>query len=197
MDEWKNYSDWLKKHLKPGRYRHSLGTRDAARELAVRFGEDPQRAALAGLLHDCGKSLGDEALNDAARAYGFPMDDIFLRCPNLLHAPAGAWIAREKLGVTDEAVLSAICWHTVPSFAMTGLDKVVSVADLIEPGRDYPGVDGLREMAMKDLDGAFMLGLTKVMIHVLEQGRLLHPNTVTVYNDMRSKWIEEQKDKKL
>lgn len=185
MNERMDCEIWLSERLDPKRYRHSLGTRQTAAELAERFGQDAGRAALAGLLHDCGKSLDEASMIRAAKAYGFPLDDIFLRRPALLHAPAGAWIAREELGVTDEAVLSAVCWHTVPRRDMTGLDKVVSVADLIEPTREYPGVRELRGAALRDLDEAFLMGLEQVMIHVLEQGRLLHPNTVTVYNDLR------------
>ena len=83
------YRQWLIKHLKPARYEHSLGTQSAAAELARRFGEDPGRASLAGLLHDCGKSLDDASLVRTARAYGFDMDEILLRSPALLHAPAG------------------------------------------------------------------------------------------------------------
>jgi predicted HD superfamily hydrolase involved in NAD metabolism len=188
------YRQWLNDHLDPVRYAHSLGTQRAAAALARRFGEDPGRASLAGLLHDCGKSLDDASLVRAARAYGFDIDEILLRCPALLHAPAGAWIAREQLGVTDAAVLSAICWHTVPRPDMSALDKVVSVADLIEPTRSYPGVDRLRLAAERDLDEAFMLGLERVMIHVLERGYLLHPTTVTVYNSIRWNRMENAQD---
>lgn len=176
---------WLQQHLDERRFVHSLGTEAAARMLALRFGQDPERAALAGRLHDCAKKLPNEALVARYCAAGLPTDDILLHSPQLLHAPVGALVAQEELHVHDPQVLSAIRWHTVPRRDMAPLDMVVSVADLIEPSRSFPGVDALRKIAERNLIEAFIESLAYVMRHVLERGRLLHPDTVWVYNTMK------------
>jgi predicted HD superfamily hydrolase involved in NAD metabolism len=176
---------YLKANLKPRRVEHSLGVEKAARELALRYGADPEKAALAGLVHDCAKSLKPEIMLQYAVQAGFPVDDACrLSSPFVLHAPAGVVIAEKVLGICDSEVLSAVCWHTVPKPDMSTLDKVVSLADTIEPNRDFDGVEDIRAAAKKSLDGAFRLSLAKVMTHVLEMGLYLHPMTLQVYNDL-------------
>lgn len=175
---------WLKANLKPRRFEHSLGVEGTARELARRFGCDGEKAALAGLVHDCAKSLElDKMIRYAMRA-GFPTDGTSGAGAGILHAPAGAVVALEELGISDREVLSAVCWHTVPRLDMSKLDKVVSLADIIEPGRDFEGVEKIRAAARKDLDEAFRLSLARVMRHVLDEGLFLHPLTLQVYNDL-------------
>lgn len=175
---------YLKTNLKPKRVEHSLGVECAARELAVQFGCDAEKAALAGLAHDCAKSMELDKMMEYARQAGFPMDGMCGAGAGILHAPAGAVVAMNRLGITDREVLSAICWHTVPRPDMTTLDKVVSLADIIEPGRDFDGVEKIRVAARKDLDEAFRLSLARVMRHVLDEGLFLHPQTLQVYNEL-------------
>jgi predicted HD superfamily hydrolase involved in NAD metabolism len=175
---------FLKENLKPKRLKHSLGVEKCARELAQRFGCDPEKAALAGLLHDCAKNLELGKMMEYAKRVGFPMDGASGAGAGILHAPAGAVVAREALGITDREVLSAICWHTVPRPDMSTLDKVVSLADIIEPGRDFEGVQRIRAAAKHDLDEAFRLSLARVMRYVLDEGLFLHPQTLQVYNEM-------------
>ena len=175
---------FLKENVRPKRVKHSLGTEKAARELAERFGCDPAKAALAGLAHDCAKGLAPELMQRYAEEAGFAVDELCRCSPQILHAPAGATLARMKLGITDQEVLSAICWHTVPRLRMATLEKVVSVADLIEETRDFEGVEAIRMAAKTDLDKAFRLSLARVIIHVLENGLPVHPDTITVYNEL-------------
>ena len=175
---------WLKANLKPKRVAHSLGVEATARKLAQRFGCDAEKAAVAGLLHDCAKSLPQELQAAYAREAGFDVDKLSLMSEGVLHAPAGAIVARLELGVTDQDVLSAIFWHNIPSRSMTALDICVSLGDLIEPNRDFDGVEELRRAAKTDLMEAFRLGLAQVMRFVLERGLPLHPQTLEVYNDL-------------
>lgn len=173
---------YLKANLKPKRVQHCLGVEKAAAELAARYGADPNKAALAGLVHDCAKSMDVALMMEYARQAGFPMEGITMAGAGILHAPAGAVVAQRVLGINDQGVLSAVCWHTVPCLHMSTLDKVVSLADIIEPNRDFSGVERIRAAAKKSLDEAFRLSLARVMAHVLDEGLYLHPQTLQVYN---------------
>ena len=173
---------YLKAHLKKGRFRHSLAVEEEARRMAERFGLDAEKAARAGLIHDVAKNMPKEDQRAALLADGFPIDPYYDAAPALYHGPAGAYIARTELGETDEEILDAIRYHTIPSLEPRPLAKVVFIADVIEPGRDFPGVDALREAARRDLDGAFLLALAMPMAYELERRHVVHPNSLTLYN---------------
>lgn len=173
---------WMNGHLKPKRVRHCLGTEQAAGELARRWGCDEEKAELSGLVHDCAKSLPVEEMAVRAARAGFAVDRLSRGSTGILHAPAGADVARLELGIADEEVLSAVFWHTVPHLEMTKLETVVSLADMIEPNRDYDGLDTLRALAMEDLDEAFRQSLARCIAHVAQGGWVLHPCSVEVYN---------------
>lgn len=175
---------YLRAHLKPKRIEHCLGVEKTARELALRYGCDAEKAALAGLVHDCAKNLDPVSMAQYAREAGYPMDGSCGAGAGILHAPAGAVVAMKHLGITDREVLSAVCWHTVPRLDMSLLDKVVSLADIIEPGRNFDGVDKIRQAAQTSLDEAFRLSLARVMRHILDEGLFLHPQTLAVYNEL-------------
>ncbi len=175
---------YLKANLKHKRVEHSLGVEQAARELALRFGCDEEKAALAGLVHDCAKNLPMDLMVRYAVEAGFPAEGTGAVGAGILHAPAGVIVAERELGISDPEVLSAICWHTVPRPDMSRLDKIVSLADIIEPGRDFDGVERIRSAARRDLDEAFRLSLARVMRHVLDEGLFLHPLTLQVYNEL-------------
>jgi len=185
MEDRNAYLQYLAEYLDEKRYRHSLGVEQTARELAERFGEDTHRAALAGLLHDCAKSrkyTHAQMREFAARSrFKLTEEDIRLS-PHLLHAPAGETVARERLGIADEAVLGAICWHTVPGPAMSTLEKIVSLADMIEPNRDFPGVKAMRRAARENLDTAFYLSMKHTVKHLTDHDMVVHPYTVIAYN---------------
>ena len=176
--------NFLTDNLKPKRVAHSLGVEKAARELARRYGCDEEQAALAGLTHDCAKGMGAVQMAAYAADAGFPMDEIARHSPQILHAPAGAMLARRALGIADEAVLGAIFWHTVPKPGMSTLEKIVSVADMTEENRDYDGVESVRRAARTDLEAAFRLSLGRSILHVVSNNLVLHPATVQVYNEL-------------
>ena len=175
----------LRKELDAQRFAHTLGVEKCAREMARRFGEDEEKAALAGLLHDCAKCM---TLAQMIRATGgAPVDPMMRESKALLHSLAGRCVAQQVYGVTDEDVLGAIRWHTTGHAGMTRLEKIVYLADMIEPGRKaYPGIEALRVLCRQDLDLAMLQALRMSRDHVKEQGKSLHPDTLAALNDVET-----------
>ena len=174
--------DKLKKERDAQRFAHTLGVESCAREMAHRFGEDEQKAALAGLLHDCAKCMTLSQMQKAAR--NVTVDPIMAESKALLHALAGCCVAQSVYGVTDEDILRAIRWHTTGHAGMTRLEKIVYLADMIEPGRrSYPGLEALRVLCRQDLDLAMHQALRMSRDHVQEQGKPLHPDTLAALTD--------------
>ena len=167
----------LKKTLDSSRFVHTLGVEQTARRMAVIFGEDEEKAALAGLLHDCAKCMPLSQMLKAAK--DVPVDPVMRESKALMHALAGRCVAETVYGVKDEDVLSAIRWHTTGHANMTRLEKIIYLADMIEPNRKpYPGLDHLRKLCMLDLDQAMHEALRMSLEHVQEQGKTLHPDTL-------------------
>jgi len=167
----------LKKALDAQRFEHTLGVEATARAMARIFGEDEEKAALAGLLHDCAKCLPLSQMVKAAKHED--IDTVMKESKALMHAVAGFCMARDVYGVEDEAVLRAIRWHTTGHADMTGLEKIIYLADMIEPNRKpFPGLELLRDLCMKDLDEAMHVALLMSLEHVKEQGKTLHPDTL-------------------
>lgn len=167
----------LKKALDASRYAHTLGVEQTAREMARIFGEDEEKAALAGLLHDCAKCLTLTQMIKAAR--GVKPDAVMMESKALMHSVAGMCMAQEIYGVEDPGVLSAIRWHTTGRAGMTKLEKIIYLADMIEPNRKmFDGLPGLREACMRDLDEAMHMALRMSLEHVSSQGKTLHPDTL-------------------
>ncbi len=172
----------IRGRLSRERYRHSLGVAQVAREMAQRFGADPYQASLAGILHDYAKGIPGGDLLQIAHDNGLITDEVEKLVPDLLHAPVGAFLLRKEVGVCDEALLSAVAKHTLGDLEMTVLDKIIFLADMLEPGRDYPGLERLQCLADRDLDLAMQYGLDLTLRYCLERGRLIHPLTVRVRN---------------
>lgn len=158
--------------------RHSLGVVTAAAYLAERWGADSVQARLAGLLHDCAKGMQGDELLQWSLAFGIVRDDTERTCPDLLHGPVGALLAWKEYGVTDVEVLQAIRLHTLGAEGMRLLDKIIYLADYIEAGRDFPGVEELRAAAEEDLNLAVLKAMEGTIRYVLARGLPLHPQTV-------------------
>ena len=172
---------WLREEsypmLHPRRVGHVWGCEHEARRLAEWWGCDADLAAEAGILHDITKKFerNDQLL--LSQKYGIINDTVEIGNLKLLHAKTGAALARDLYGVPD-AVYDAIRWHTTGKPAMTLLEKILYLADYIEPTRDFPGVEPLRELCYRDLDGAMRLGLQMSLDELLEKGVEPHRNTV-------------------
>ena len=179
----------LKKELDRQRFEHTLGVEETARKMAQAFGEDEEKAALAGLLHDCAKCLPLSQMVKAAKHES--VDPVMKESKALMHAMAGMCMARDVYNVKDEAVLSAIRWHTTGCAQMTALEKIIYLADMIEPNRKpFPGLEELRALCMQDLDQAMHTALRMSLEHVKEQGKTLHPDTLAALKTYEPEWTE-------
>ena len=164
-------------YLKYKRIPHVLGTEQEAIRLAERYGGDVEKARVAALLHDCTKKLDMEEQLALCRHYGIELDELEQKALKLLHAKTGAAVARDVFGV-DEEIYHAIWWHTTGHANMTLLEKIIYLADYIEPSRDFPGVDKLRAVCYKDLDEGLLMGLEMTIEEMTEMGNPVHHATI-------------------
>ena len=163
--------------LDPKRVDHVLGCRDTAVELAKIWGADETDAARAGLLHDITKALDGPLQLTLSDSYGTILDKFGRDYPKTLHALTGSLVAQRIFG-ENEAVVSAIRSHTTGKAGMNTLEKIIYVADYMEPNRDFPGVNKLRHLAKTDLDGAMKMGLEMTMQHLARQGNAVSPESL-------------------
>ena len=164
-------------YLKYKRMAHVRGTEEEAIRLAQRYGADVTEARVAALLHDCTKKLNMEEQLALCEQYGVQLDALEQKALKLLHAKTGAEIARDVFGVND-AVYEAIKWHTTGKADMTLLEKVIYLADYIEPTRDFPGVEELRKTVYEDLDAGLAMGLEMTIEEMEEMGNPVHEKTL-------------------
>ncbi len=162
--------------LKPNRVAHVLGCRDTAVELARRWGADETDAARAGILHDITKALDGPLQLTLCRCYGKILGEFSRKYPKTLHALTGSLVAERIFG-ENPAVISAICHHTTGKAQMNLLEKIIYVADYMEPNRKIPGVEELRRLAFSDIDAALKLGLEMTLEHLKKQGSEVSPET--------------------
>ena len=171
----------LQKSLSKDRYRHTLGVEQTAVKLAQCYGEDVEKARVAALLHDCARCLDSAEMR---RLVGERVGGTALRA--LMHAPAGASLAKQRYGITDEAILSAIRWHTTGHEGMSQLEKIVYLADFIEPNRpNYPGLDELRQEAFRNLDRAVRMAAENTMRYVRARGLEPDENTIKMLSGQK------------
>lgn len=178
----------LQRRLKRGRFAHSIGVANTAVRLAKKFGVDVDKAYTAGLLHDCAREFENEQLPAEAARRGIEIGEVEKSMPILLHAYIGAKMVQEIYGVDDAEIIQAIYRHTVGTRDMTPLDKIIYFADMIEPNRNYPGVDELRDFAEKssELDEVILKALDESIIFIVQKGTLLHPDTIAARNFLLS-----------
>lgn len=174
----------LKEELSEFRYNHTIGCAETCAKLAEKLGYDANKAYLAGLLHDCAKEMDFKDQLDYAEKHGYEADDVTLNTLHILHAPVSAMLAKEKYEVTDADVLSAIACHTTGKEDMSLLDRILFVADLIEPNRTYAGVEELRAKVDENFSLGTVAVFDKAIYFVLIKGGLLHPNTVFARNKL-------------
>ena len=169
--------------LKPSRYKHSLGVMETAEKLAERFGADVKKAQIAGLLHDCAKNIDPQRAEALLEKYGLAPDVVTANEPGLLHQLLGPKHAQAEFCIDDKEILDAIGCHTTGKVGMTLLDKILYLADFIEPYRsDFEGLEALRKLCKKDIDAAMRFALDLSVKHVLSKGGLIHPDTVLARN---------------
>ena len=179
----------LQQSLKPKRYEHSVRVYETALEMAEHYHADVKKVAVASLIHDCGRQISKEDSVAKAKELGIPVDPVEEAQPILLHAKLGVYYAIRKYGVSpdDREVLDAIRYHSTGTADMTQTAKIVFLADLIEPGRDFEGVEALREASFQDLDKGMLLSYDNTIRYLLEDGLLIHPDAIAGYNQLAAK----------
>ncbi|KNZ40970.1 bis(5'-nucleosyl)-tetraphosphatase (symmetrical) YqeK [Acetobacterium bakii] len=181
----------LKKALPKKRYQHTMNVVEVAKSLAVRYNCNVKKASLAALLHDCAKNFSDEELIKYAEANGVRVDSVSRHDPQLLHGPVGAIVAENTYGVQDKTILNAIRYHTTGRKNMSKLEKIIYLADFIEPGRTFPGMDKLKSLAFEDLDQAVIMALSDTIRYVALSDALIHKRTITARNDLIIKKMQK------
>jgi len=162
--------------LNPNRVRHVLGCRDTAEELARVWGADPVDAARAGMLHDITKALDGQLQLTLCQQYGIILGEFSSKNPKTLHALTGSLVARRIFG-ENQAVVDAIESHTTGKANMNTLEKIIYVADYMEPNRDFPGVEELRSLAYSDISKALKLGLEMTLAVLRSRGSEISPES--------------------
>ncbi len=173
----------LKRRLDIQRLSHSCRVACVAEKLADREGLSVKNARLAGLLHDYAKGLKEDYMRELVEKSDWEIDSDELDLPQLLHAPAGAYLVKREFKLEERDILEAIRYHTIGSPEMGKLAQIIFIADLIEPGRDFPGIESIR----KEVDNGITAALIKTCDYLLEYNidnrRIIHPNTLLLRND--------------
>lgn len=175
---------WVKGLLSEKRFKHTVGVIETAIKLAQAYGVSEDQARTAALLHDAARGLTGPVLLEKCREFGIEADVVEEAVPALLHGKLAACQAEQECGIKDQEVLQAIKHHTTGNKNMSNLDKIIFIADMIEPGRDFPGVIKLRELAFINLDEAVRAGLESTIRHVLDLGLVIHPASIEARNSL-------------
>ncbi|MBR5615098.1 MAG: bis(5'-nucleosyl)-tetraphosphatase (symmetrical) YqeK [Clostridia bacterium] len=183
---------YLNEQLSEIRFRHTMGVAETAVSLAKKWGADENKAYLAGLVHDCAKEIPPKDAVRKLEDFGYFPDELELQASALLHAPLGAYLTKEVFGIHDEDVLNAVRYHTTGRVGMTLLEKIIYVADFIEPGRKYTEAQLVRTLAESDIDAAVLKEADTVIKFTIDKGRMIHPDTILARNSML-KLIKEGK----
>lgn len=175
--------EYLEQNLKKARLKHSFSVMDTAIELAKIYNEDENKAKLAGLIHDCAKYVEIHEMLSIIKESGYNISDEGFNIPEILHGPVGAYIAKNVMAVLDEDILNSIAFHTIGRKNMSILEKIIYIADYIEPLRSFPGVEKVRKAAYKgDLDKALLLSFDNTIKYIVEKGQLIHKSTIEARN---------------
>ncbi|WP_153123329.1 bis(5'-nucleosyl)-tetraphosphatase (symmetrical) YqeK [Peribacillus tepidiphilus] len=179
----------VKEQITEHRYQHTLGVVETSIWLAEKYGADVKKAELAAIFHDYAKFRPKEEMKEIIIREKMPKDLLEYN-EELWHAPVGAYLVEKEAGVEDPEVLDAIRYHTSGRVNMTLLEKVIFLADYIEPGRKFPGVEEVRELAKQSLDKALIKSLQNTILFLMKKNQRIYPDTFHTYNDLLLK-LEE------
>ena len=173
----------MRKTLPSRRYEHTLGVTYTAVCLAMRYGADIEKARIAGLLHDSAKYMSSKEKIQTCLKNGLPVSQYEEKNPELLHAKLGAYLAENQYGISDPEILSAITWHTTGKPDMTLLEKILYIADYMEPNRDQaPNLPEVRKLAFVDLGECLFLILKDSITYLSGRSITIDPMTQTTYD---------------
>ncbi len=177
--------EYMALHMKPSRRAHTENVVKTARELSERFGADPLKAEVAAWFHDLVRNLDDGELNGYIDAFG--IDPRYKNNRNLSHGRIAAALMKRDFGIDDEDILQAVIYHTTGRRGMSPLEKVIFLADVIEPGRTHPSADETRKLAESDLDRACLFALEQTIAYVAARGEPLDKDTEEARADLAEK----------
>ncbi len=170
--------------LSPKRFKHTIGVYKTAKELAKIYECNVYKASVAALLHDYAKKMSEVEMRQYVDRYNIAIDKVIDYQIDLAHGLIASEIAKNEINIHDTEILDAIKYHTIARENMTILDKIIYLADYIEPNRDFNGVEKIRDVSFKSIDKAMILALENSIKHVISKGKLLHPNTVLARNSI-------------
>lgn len=174
----------VKPRLSEARWKHSLNVSREAVRLAKKYGADPQKAEIAGLLHDIMKDTTPEEQLQMLQRFGIILSNVESAAPKLWHAMSGAAFLEQELGVKDQDILNAVRYHTTARAGMSQLEKVIYIADFTSEERDYDGVDRMRKAAGVSLEQAMTDGMIFTIQDLSEKRMPIHPDTFCAYNEV-------------
>jgi predicted HD superfamily hydrolase involved in NAD metabolism len=166
------------------RFNHSLRVVEEAERLASKYNIDREKAVTAALLHDCAKFSDKKKILKMANYFDIIISDIMIHNKQLIHGPLGAKMAQDKYKVYDVDILNAIEFHTTGRKDMSKLEKLIYIADYIEPGRKFPGVNQVRRLAYVDLDRSILLAMDETIVFLVKNNRLISPYTIEARNQL-------------
>lgn len=170
---------YVKNNLSEKRFIHTKGVAETAKDLAVFYGENELYAEMAGYLHDIAKELSLDEMNRLSK--DIDLDESIRASKAMMHAIAGAYLSKNLFDIPDE-VYFACKYHTTGRENMTKLEKIVFLSDMIEPSREFKGLDKIRELAKTDLNKAVLASLNSTISHLVETGKKIHTPTIKTRN---------------
>lgn len=185
--------NYLRENLTPEKYDHSYRVAEYACQLARIYGVDEQQVYLASLLHDVTKCWGKKRQLAYLQKKRYKLSSEDKQAPQIYHQITGALFAGDKFCVRDRMILQAIKCHTTGRERMTDLDKILFLADSIEPARVYDGVEDMRRVAKENLDRAVLMNFDRSIVYIVKKGFFLHPQTVAARNWMLKSILMEEK----
>ena len=181
--------NWLKTNLTEKRFQHSIATAETARELGIKFGLDSEKLYVAGLLHDCAKCFSNEKLKEIIDNY-LDIEESEIISYKTWHAPVSAYIAQKEFGVEDEEILSSIRWHTIGKMNMTDFEKIVFLADKIEPKTREQSYIDLIAPYIKEKDGlnkALLASYKETIMSLVKRDLKICFATIEIYNKLEER----------
>lgn len=173
----------VKEQLTEHRYLHTVGVMETAINLAAKYGADKKKAELAAIFHDYAKFRPKEEMREIIIKEGMP-SELLEYNSELWHAPVGAFLTEKEAGINDKEVLDAIRYHTSGRPGMVLLEKIIYLADYIEPGRHFPGVDEVRDLAETNLNKALIKAVQNTIMFLMKKGQPVFPASFQTYNDL-------------
>lgn len=174
----------IRSKLSADRFNHSLNVADSAKELALRYGSDADKAYTAGLLHDVMKNASEEEQLGVLSEAGIELMPVERENKKLWHAIAGAAYVKFVMGIDDRDIIRAVRYHTTGRSGMSLLERIVYLADYISADRNYNGVEDMRRLCKSDSDEAILYALTFGIPDLVSKGRVIHPDSIDLYNEV-------------